>query len=149
METAKLSTRTSWLVNDQLPPIYSSLASTTISEEIPSRSMGKYLRTHFVTTEALHLRCSLRQWTNDSSLEWRYTQSPINVLFDTTLRLQVIPVRSSRRFTNFSVWRPASRITTFSTPTTVSSQYPITAASRGTTVQVTRSNPTPISFAAH
>jgi hypothetical protein len=111
--------------------------------------MGKYLRTHFVTTEGLHLRRSLRQWTSDFSLEWRCTHGPINVLFDTSLRLQVIPVRSSRRFTNFSVWRPASRITTFLTPATVSSQYPITAASRGTTVQVTRSNPTPISFAAH
>ena len=34
-----------------------------------------------------------------------------------------------------------SRITTFSTPATVSSQYPLTAASRGTTVQVTPPTP--------
>jgi hypothetical protein len=58
-------------------------------------------------------------------------------------------VRSSRRSVTFSVWRPASRITTLSTPATVSSQYPLTAASRGTTVQVTPPTPTPISFAAH
>ena len=31
----------------------------------------KYLRTHFVTTEGLHLRRSLGQWTSDSNLEWR------------------------------------------------------------------------------
>jgi hypothetical protein len=103
-----------------------------------------------MTTEGLHLRRSLGQWTSDSNLEWRYTQSPTNVLFETTLWLQAIPVRSSRRSTTFSVvWRPASRITTFSTPATVSSQYPLTAASRGTTVQVTPPTPTPISFEAH
>ena len=45
----------------------------------------KYLRTHFVIKESLHLRRSLGQWTRDSNLEWRYTQSPTNVLFDTTL----------------------------------------------------------------
>jgi hypothetical protein len=58
-------------------------------------------------------------------------------------------VCSSRRPTTFSVWRPAFRITTLSTLATVSSQYPLTAASRGTTVQVTPPTPTPISFAAH
>ena len=109
----------------------------------------KCLRTHFVTTEGLHLRRSPGQWTVDSNLEWRYTQCPTKVLFHNTLRLQATPVRSSRRSTTFSVWRHASRITTFSTPATVSSQYPITAASRGTTVQVTPLTPTPISFAAH
>ena len=61
----------------------------------------KYLRTHFVITEGLHLRRSLGQWTRDSNLEWRYTQSPTDVLFDTTLRLQAIPVCSSRRSTTF------------------------------------------------
>ena len=81
----------------------------------------KYLRTHFVTTEGLYLRRSLGQWTRDSNLEWRYTQSPTDVLFDTTLLLQAIPVRSSRRSITFSVWRPASRTTTFSIPATVSS----------------------------
>jgi hypothetical protein len=45
--------------------------------------------------------------------------------------------------------RPAPRITTFSTPATVSSQYPLTAASYSTTVQVTPPTPTPISFEAH
>ena len=110
---------------------------------------GKYLRTLFVTTEGPHLRRSLGQWTHDSNLEWRYTQSPTDVLLDTTLRLQVITVRSSRRSITFCVWRPASRITTFSTPATISSQYPLTAASRGTTVQVTPPLPTPISFQAH
>ena len=79
----------------------------------------RYLRTHFVTTEGLHLRCSLGQWTRDSNLEWRYTQIPTDVLLDTTLRLRGIPVRRS---TTFSVWRPSSRITTFSTLATVSSQ---------------------------
>ena len=67
-------------------------------------------------------------WTSDSNLEWRYTQSPINVLFDTTLRLQAIPVRSTRSSTTFSAWRHASRITTFSTPATVSSLYPLLTA---------------------
>ena len=40
----------------------------------------------------------------DSNLEWRYTQSPTNVLlFDTTRRRQAIPaVRSARRSTTFS-----------------------------------------------
>jgi hypothetical protein len=79
---------------------------------------GKYLRTHFVTTENLHFRRSLGQWTRDSNLEWR-------------------------------VWRPASRITTFSTPATVRSQYPHIAVPRGTTVQVTPPLPTLISFQAH
>ena len=102
-----------------------------------------------MTKEGLHLRRSLGQWTHDSNLEWRYTQSPTNVLFDTTLRLQAISVLSSRRSTTFSVWRPASRITTFSIPAAISSQYPLTAASRGTTVQVTPATPTPISFEAH
>jgi hypothetical protein len=110
---------------------------------------GKYLRTHFVTTEGFHLRRSLGQWTRDSNLEWRYTQSPTNALFDTTRQRQAIPVRSSRRSTTFGVWRHASHITTFSTPATVSSLYLITAASRGTTVKFTSSTPTPISFAAH
>jgi hypothetical protein len=49
---------------------------------------GKYLRTHFVTTKGLHLRGSLGQWTNDSNLEWRYTQNPIDVLLDATLWFQ-------------------------------------------------------------
>ena len=80
---------------------------------------GKYLRTHFVTTEGFHLRRSLGQWTRDSNLEWRYTQSPTNVLFDTTRRRQAIFIHSSRRSTTFSVWRHASHITTFSTPATV------------------------------
>jgi hypothetical protein len=106
-----------------------------------------------VTKEGLHLHRSLGQWTRDSNLEWRYTQSPTNVLFDTTLRLQAIPVRpcpsSITLSVTFSVWRPAPRITTFSTLATVSSQYPLTAASRGTTVQVTPPTPTPISFEAH
>jgi hypothetical protein len=95
---------------------------------------AKYLRTHFVTTEGLHLRRSLGKWTSDSNLEWRYAQSPTNVLFDTTLRLQAIPVRSARsthRATTFSAWRHAPRITTFSTLATVSSLYPLTAVSRG------------------
>ena len=63
---------------------------------------AKYLRTHFVTEEGLHLRRSLGKWTSDSNLEWRYTQSSTSVLFDTTLRLQAIPVRlahSTRRAT--------------------------------------------------
>ena len=93
---------------------------------------GKYLRTHFVTTEGFHLRRSLGQWTRDSNLEWRYTQSPTNVLFDTTRRRQAIPVRLVRlthRSTTFSAWRHVSRITTFSTPAIVSSLYPLTAAS--------------------
>ena len=107
------------------------------------------LRTHFMTTKGLHLRRSLEQWTSDSNLDWQYTQSPTDVLFDTTLWLQAILVRSSRRSTTFSVWRPASRITTFSTPATVSSHYSLTAAFRGTTVQVTPPTPTPISFEAH
>ena len=92
----------------------------------------KYLRTHIVTTEGLHLRRSLGQWTSDSNLEWRYTQSPTNVLFDTTRRRQAIPVRLVRlthRSTTFSAWRHVSRITTFSTPAIVSSLYPLTAAS--------------------
>ena len=113
---------------------------------------AKYLRTHFVTEEGLHLRRSIGKWTNDSNLEWRYTQSPTNVLFDMTLRLQAIPVRSARstrRATPFGAWRHAPRITTFSTPATVSSLYPLTAVSRGTTVQVPPPIPTPTSFAAH
>jgi hypothetical protein len=110
---------------------------------------GEYLRRHFVTTEGLHLRRSLGQWTSDSNLEWRYTQSPTNLLCDTTLHVQAIPVRSSRRSTTFSAWRHAPRITTFSTPATISSLYPLTAASRGTTVQVPPPTSTPISFAAH
>jgi hypothetical protein len=111
---------------------------------------AKYLRTHFVTTEGLHLRRSLGQWTRYSNLEWRYTQSPTNVLFDTTWRRQAIPVRSTRRSTTFSAWRHASRTTTFATPATVSSLYPITAESRGTTAQVPPPTPTPISsFEAH
>ena len=45
--------------------------------------MGKYLQTHFlVTTEGLHLRRYLGQWTCESNLEWRYAQSPTDVLFD-------------------------------------------------------------------
>ena len=103
-----------------------------------------------MTTEGLHLRRSLGQWTSDSNLEWRYTQSPTKVLFfDTTLHLQAIAVRSSRRSTAFSAWRHAPRIITFSTPAAVSSLYPLKAASRGTTVQVPPPIPTPISFAAH
>ena len=102
-----------------------------------------------MTTEGLHLRRSLGQWTSDSNLEWRYTQSPTNVLFDTTRRLQATPLRSSRRSTTFGVWRHASRITTFLTPATVSSLFPITAASRGMTVQVPPPTPTSISFVAH
>jgi hypothetical protein len=46
-------------------------------------------------------------------------------------------------------WRHAPLITTFSTPATVSSQYPLTAVSRGTTVQVPSPIPIPTSFAAH
>ena len=110
---------------------------------------AKYLRTYFVTIEDHHLRRSLGQWTRDSNLKWRYTQSPTNVLFDMTRRRQATPVRSTRRSTTFSAWRYASRITTFSTPATVSSLCPLTAASQGTTVQVTLPTPTPISFAAH
>ena len=113
---------------------------------------GRYLRTHFVTDEGLHFRQSLGKWTRESNLDWRYTQSPTNVLFDTTLRLQAVPVRSARstrRATPFGAWRHAPRITTFSTPATVSSPYPLTATSRGTTVQVPPPIPTPTSFAAH
>ena len=87
----------------------------------------RYLRTHFVTDEGLHLRQSLGKWTSDSNLEWRYTQSLTNVLFDTTLCLQAVPVcsaRSTRRATPFGAWRHAPHITTFSTPATVSSPYP-------------------------
>jgi hypothetical protein len=60
-------------------------------------------------------------------------------------------VRSSRRSTtlSFTAWRPASRMTTFSTPATVSSQYPLTAASCSMTAQVTPPTHTPISFKAH
>ena len=80
---------------------------------------AKYLRTHFFTTEeGLHLRHSLGQWTSDSNLEWRYTKSPTNVLFDTTRRLQAIPVRLSRRSATFSVWQHVSRITTITIPAT-------------------------------
>jgi len=42
-----------------------------------------------------------------------------------------------------------ARITTFSTPATVSSLYPLTATSHGTKVQVPPPTHTPISFAAH
>ena len=102
-----------------------------------------------MTTDCLHLRRSLGQWTSDSNLEWRYTQSPTNVLFDTTLRLQAICVRSSCRYTTFSALQHAPHITTFSTLATVSSLHPLTAASHGMTVQVLPPIPTPISFAAH
>ena len=112
----------------------------------------RYLRTHFVTDEGLHLRQSLGKWTSDSNLEWRYTQSPTNVLFDTTLRLQAVPVRSARstrRATPFGAWRHAPHITILSTPATVSSPYSLTAVSRGATVQVPPPIPTPTSFTAH
>ena len=66
----------------------------------------KYLRTHFVTDEGLHFRQSLGKWTSDSNLEWRYTQSPTNALFDTILRLQAVPVRSacSTRSQGYTIW---------------------------------------------
>jgi len=76
---------------------------------------ARYLRTRFVTTEALHLRRPLGKWRRDSNLGWRYTQTQTDILLDTTLHLQATPIRSPRRSTTFSVWRPASRITTFST----------------------------------
>ena len=48
------------------------------------------------------------------------------------------------------VWQHAPRITTFSTPVTVSSPlYPLTATSYGTTVQIPPPTPTPILYAAH
>jgi hypothetical protein len=110
---------------------------------------AKYFRTHFVTEEGLHLRRSLGKWTSDSNLEWRYTQSPTNVLFDTTLRLQAIPVRlarSTRRATPFGAWQ---HDLLDSGAATVSSLYPLIAVSRGTTVQVPPPTPIPTSFAAH
>jgi hypothetical protein len=58
--------------------------------------------------------------------------------------------RLARRATLFgAAWRHAPRITTFSTPATVSSQYPLTSMSRGTTVQIPPPIPTPPLFAAH
>jgi hypothetical protein len=110
---------------------------------------ARYLRTHFVTTEALHLRRPLGKWTGDSNLDWRYTQTPTDLLLDTTLRLQATSVRLSQRSTIFSVWRPVSRITTFPTPATATSQYPLSAMSRCAMVKATPPLPTPISFQAH
>ena len=93
------------------PPVSSSWPRQPIVTYFQVNLWERYLRTHFVTTEGLHLRRSLGQWTRDSNFEWRYTRSPTDVI-DMTLRLQAIAVRSSRPSTTFSVWRPASRITT-------------------------------------
>ena len=46
-----------------------SLASSTVSDGYQVKLWAKYLRTHFVTTEGLHLRQSLGKWTSDSNLE--------------------------------------------------------------------------------
>ena len=62
-----------------------SLASTTDSGQVPSKTLGKISAD--VTTEALQLRRPLGKWTRDSNHDWRYTQTQTDALLDTTLRL--------------------------------------------------------------
>ena len=80
-----------------------SLASTTDSGQVPSKTLGKISAD--VTTGALHLRRPLGKSTRGSNLDWRYTQTQADALLDTTfLRLQqATPVRSSRHSTLRSV----------------------------------------------
>jgi hypothetical protein len=72
---------------------YHTLSSYRHACVICDLNLAQCLQTHFVTIDACHLRRPpLGKWTGEYNLDWQYTQTPIDCLPDTSLRLQAIPV---------------------------------------------------------